>query len=237
MLFRPCIFTLRMALHSQLLSLEQAASSICLSDFTKRLHAHLPRPPSLPNLSTPTSGISSWSNRWTASSNPQETAEAILIKSVIYFIFSLFLFFNLAAGERSGLVIDVTVSKPETGSYNRCRGPLKPFSSASAVALICVSGQDSPSTCGFVVTVFVALFALKTSTCVFNWNHTFICSYSALDAVFLSKPGITCMFQHTKTEESHLSPSIINLKCLSNAVVYYLKSEYGLNCWVVSKVP
>lgn len=228
-----------MALHSQLLSLRQAASSIRLSDFAKRLHAHLPRPPPLQNLSTPTSGISSWSNRWTASSTPQETAEAILIKSVIYFIFSLFLFFNLAAGERSGLVIDVSVSKPETGSYNRCCGPLEPFSSASAVALICVvvSGHDCPSTCGFVVTVFVVLFAPKTSTCVFNWNHTFICSYSALDAAFLSKPGITCMFQHNKTEESHSSPSVINLKCLSNAVVYYLKSAYGLNCWFVSKVP
>lgn len=43
------------------------------------------------------------------------------------FYFFLFLFFNLVAGERSGLVIDVAVSEPQTGNHSRCRGSLKPF--------------------------------------------------------------------------------------------------------------
>lgn len=54
------------------------------------------------------------------------------------FYFFLFLFFNLVAGERSGLVIDVAVSKPETGNRSRCHGSPKAIFLSPSSRLICV---------------------------------------------------------------------------------------------------
>lgn len=54
------------------------------------------------------------------------------------FYFFLFLFFNLVSGERSGLVIDVALSKPETGNHCRCHGSPKAIFLSPSSSLICV---------------------------------------------------------------------------------------------------